>query len=967
MLDASSRETGLPVDEATVAIKTPPHSIEAEQSVLGGLMLDNQAMDRVADKLTANDFYNTGHRYIYSAICSLSNETKPFDPLTVAGLLESRGELDDAGGMLYLAELAGSVPSVANISAYAGIIFERSMLRRLISTSQKIADSAYNPEGRDSQAILDEAERLVFSIAEERPNIGGPVGVREILENTVKKIDEMFNAGNAITGTTTGFKDLDEMTSGLQPSDMVIVAARPSMGKCIVAGSRVLDPETGRLVLIDEIVKNKTGTLLSLGDNFRLSPATPIAFVDDGLKPVFKVRTALGRTIETTLTHPFLSDGGWKPLGELKVGDCVAVPRILPVFGKERLAEHELKALAYFIGDGGTTQSSLRFTNNNEAILTDFEGAINAFGSVKCARINDGTRTPTVRVSSDNEEVRLARQHFALRLGQHMDEKGLTGAWLAGELGATPATISQWRSGISTPEASFIPALYQVLALDEQDLFGGGYTQAVWSGKNRVAQWLEQHGLLHKLAHQKMLPEIIYQLEKPSLAIFLRHLFACDGSAFAESNGQSRISYASSSEALIRGIQHLLIRFGINAKVRAKVTNYEGAQTPWELEILSQSALRIFVEEIGIFGKEERIASLKAGLVGKKSHSNRDALPESVCDYVLGLKGKSSWPDIFARAGQECPNKYNPHLVGDSRRRVSRQRAAFFAELFDDQYLRNLAVSDVYWDEIVAIEFMGEKQVYDLTVDKTHNFVADDFCVHNTTFAMNLVENALLHSDKGVMVFSLEMPAEQLMMRMLSSLGRINQSKVRSGQLEEEDWPKLLSAVERIKDKKLFIDDTAGISPSEMRSRVRRVVREHGQLGMIMIDYLQLMQIPGFGEGRTNEISEISRSLKAIAKEFNVPVIALSQLNRSLEQRPNKRPVNSDLRESGAIEQDADVIMFIYRDEVYNPDTEYKGVAEIIIGKQRNGPIGTCRLAFIGQFTRFENLAADAYGRFDDE
>jgi len=857
MLNASPRELELPIDEATVAIKIPPHSIEAEQSVLGGLMLDNQALDRVVDKLTANDFYNAGHRYIYSAISSLSNESKPFDPLTVAGLLETRGELDDVGGMLYLAELANSVPSVANIGAYAGIIFERSVLRRLISTGQKIADNAYNPEGRDSQTILDEAERLVFNIAEERPNSGGPVGVREILENTVKKIDEMFNAGNAITGTTTGFKDLDEMTSGLQASDMVIVAARPSMGKCIVAGSRVLDPETGRLVLIDEMVKNKAGTLLSLGDDFRLLPATPSAFVDDGLKPVFKVRTALGRTIETTLTHPFLSDGGWKPLGELKVGDCVAVPRILPVFGKERLAEHELKALAYFIGDGGTAESSLRFTNNNKAMMEDFAGATNA--------------------------------------------------------------------------------------------------------------WLEQHGLLHKLAHQKMLPEIIYQLEKPSLAIFLRHLFACDGSAFAESNGQNRISYASSSEALIRGIQHLLIRFGINAKVRAKVTNYEGAQTPWELEILSQSALRIFVEEIGIFGKEERIASLKEGLVGKKSHGNQDALPESVCDYVLGLKGKSSWPDIFARAGQECPDKYNPHLVGDSRRRVSRQRAAFFAELFDDQYLRNLAVSDVYWDEIVAIEFMGEKQVYDLTVDKTHNFVADDFYVHNTTFAMNLVENALLNSDKGVMVFSLEMPAEQLMMRMLSSLGRINQSKVRSGQLEEEDWPKLLSAVERIKDKKLFIDDTAGISPSEMRSRVRRVVREHGQLGMIMIDYLQLMQIPGFGEGRTNEISEISRSLKAIAKEFNVPVIALSQLNRSLEQRPNKRPVNSDLRESGAIEQDADVIMFIYRDEVYNPDTEYKGVAEIIIGKQRNGPIGTCRLAFIGQFTRFENLAADAYGRFDDE
>ncbi len=236
-----------------------------------------------------------------------------------------------------------------------------------------------------------------------------------------------------------------------------------------------------------------------------------------------------------------------------------------------------------------------------------------------------------------------------------------------------------------------------------------------------------------------------------------------------------------------------------------------------------------------------------------------------------------------------------------------------------------------------------------------------------TTFAMNLVENAVMRTDKAVLVYSLEMPSDSIVMRMLSSLGRIDQTKVRSGKLDDEDWPRLTSAINLLNDKKLFIDDTAGISPSEMRARTRRLVREHGDLALIMIDYLQLMQIPGSsGDNRTNEISEISRSLKALAKEFNCPVIALSQLNRSLEQRPNKRPVNSDLRESGAIEQDADVIMFVYRDEVYHPETEFKGVAEIIIGKQRNGPIGTVRLAFIGKYTRFENLAAGMYN-FEDE
>ncbi|HAG72060.1 MAG TPA: replicative DNA helicase, partial [Gammaproteobacteria bacterium] len=230
-----------------------------------------------------------------------------------------------------------------------------------------------------------------------------------------------------------------------------------------------------------------------------------------------------------------------------------------------------------------------------------------------------------------------------------------------------------------------------------------------------------------------------------------------------------------------------------------------------------------------------------------------------------------------------------------------------------------------------------------------------------TAFAMNLVENAIMKTEMPVLVFSLEMPAQSLIFRMLSSIGRINQTKIRTGQLTEEDWPGFNNAVAKLKDKPLFIDDSSGLSPMEMRSRARRIVREHGSLGMVVIDYLQLMQIKGYGDNRVGEISEISRSLKMLAREFECPVIALSQLNRGLEQRPNKRPIMSDLRESGAIEQDADIISFIYRDEVYNEDSPDKGVAEVIIGKQRNGPIGTVRLAFQGQFTRFENYIQPRY------
>jgi len=230
-----------------------------------------------------------------------------------------------------------------------------------------------------------------------------------------------------------------------------------------------------------------------------------------------------------------------------------------------------------------------------------------------------------------------------------------------------------------------------------------------------------------------------------------------------------------------------------------------------------------------------------------------------------------------------------------------------------------------------------------------------------TTLAINIAENAALGNKVPAAIFSMEMSCEQLSFRMLSSIGRIPQTRLRTGKLHDEDWPRVDSAVSMMADAPIFIDDSGALTPTEVRARARRLKREHG-LGLIVVDYLQLMQVSGTVENRATEISEISRSLKALAKELDVPVIALSQLNRSVEQRQDKRPVMSDLRESGAIEQDADVILFIYREEVYERETPRKGIADIIIAKQRNGPTGEFHLTFLGEYTRFENLVAEAYG-----
>jgi replicative DNA helicase len=454
-------------DHQVDTLKVPPHSIEAEQSVLGGLMLDNQAFDRVAELVVSHDFYTRTHKLIFEAMERLVEQSQPIDLITISESLEKNNQLTAVGGFAYLAEIAKNTPSAANIDAYASIVCECAVVREMIGVANEIAEAGFNPEGRDSHELLDLAESKVFKIAEQRTkSTEGPQSIHSILEKTVDKIEELYQSPqDGVTGVSTGYHDLDQMTAGLQPSDLIIVAARPSMGK--------------------------------------------------------------------------------------------------------------------------------------------------------------------------------------------------------------------------------------------------------------------------------------------------------------------------------------------------------------------------------------------------------------------------------------------------------------------------------------------------------------------TTFAMNLAEHAAMTQDKPVLIYSLEMPSEQIMMRMLASLGRINQTKVRTGQLDDEDWARLSSTMGLLMEKgKMYIDDASGLTPTDVRSRARRIARDHGGISMIMVDYLQLMRVPSLSDNRTLEIAEISRSLKALAKELQCPVIALSQLNRTLEQRADKRPVNSDLRESGSIEQDADLIMFIYRDEVYNDDSPDKGVAEIIIGKQRNGPIGKVRLTFQGQFSRFDNYAGPA---FDDE
>jgi replicative DNA helicase len=408
------------------------------------------------------------------------------------------------------------------------------------------------------------------------------------------------------------------------------------------------------------------------------------------------------------------------------------------------------------------------------------------------------------------------------------------------------------------------------------------------------------------------------------------------------------------SERMARQVQHLLLRFGVIASLRTRRVRYKGAfRAAFQLDITDAQSIETFIDSIGIFGKEAALDRVSKVLATKRYQTNRDLIPVGAWVRIDATRKGASWPAIAGAMGLSIPGS-NLHV---GRRALSRRRLAEIARVLDDAGLHDLAKSDVYWDRIVSIEPAGQEQVYDLTIPGTHNFVANDVCVHNTAFCLNIAEHAALRTDTGVAIFSLEMAKEQLAMRMLCSEARVDLARVRTGHLSDREFPKLAMAAGRLGDAPIYIDDTPALSVLELRAKARRLKRDAAaKLGLVIVDYIQLMRGSEGRDNREQEISEISRSLKALAKELSVPVVALSQLNRQVENRTPPVPRLADLRESGAIEQDADVICFLYRDEYYNPeDTEKQGVAEVHIAKQRNGPIGKIELTFLKEYTRFEN------------
>ncbi|MBI5274917.1 MAG: replicative DNA helicase [Burkholderiales bacterium] len=774
-------EDEFPRDRQVAQLRIPPHSIEAESSVLGGLLLDNGAWDRMGDLLTDSDFYRYEHRLIFAAIGGLINATKPADVITVFEQLQSLGKAEEVGGLAYLNSLAQYVPSAGNIRRYAEIVRERSILRKLVSASDEIATAAFNPQGKAVDRILDEAEQKIFNIGEEGSRMKqGFQGMDSLVVELLDRVQEMSDNPNDITGVPTGFYDLDRMTSGMQAGDMIVLAARPSMGK-----------------------------------------AQPVDA---------KVRTLTG----------------WKAMGELEVGDAVA-----SVDGRPSI-------VTGIYPQGVKQVFRVTFSDGRSA-----ECCADHLWKVHCRH------WPEARVLQTSElQALLARKRYQNRVwiepatGEFGHEDPLpVDPWV---LGALLGSGSLSGSGSVMCSAASVKALQPLGARvgDGMEVVHADVTVSLQPDLLRVA--LEGLGLLDLPSDRTFIPRLYLEANRAARVDLLRGLLGSDECA----EPRSAAELSTMSRQLSDDVAELVRSLG-----------------GW---------CSIHTEQLHVMN----VAGMQVG-----------GLSAYVCHISLS----------------ENPQE---------RRRLN----------------------------VVTITPTRQAQCQCIAVSHPDKlYITDqDVVTHNTSLAINIAEHVALHEGLPVAVFSMEMGASQLAVRIVGSIGRIDQGHLRTGKLTDDEWPRLTEAIEKLRNISLFIDETPGLTPSELRANARRLSRQCGKLGLIVVDYLQLMSGSGGGadENRATELGEISRGLKMLAKELQCPVIALSQLNRGVETRTDKRPMMSDLRESGAIEQDADVIMFIYRDDYYNKDSKEPGVAEVIIGKQRNGPTGTIKLAFLKPLTKFESLAS---------
>jgi replicative DNA helicase len=859
--------------------RVPPQDLDAEQSVLGGMLLSKDAIADVVEVLKGHDFYKPAHETVFQAILDLYAKGEPADPITVSAELTKRGEITKVGGAPYLHTLVQSVPTAANAEYYAEIVHERAVLRRLVEAGTKITQMGYAGDG-DVDEIVNSAQAEIYAVTEQRTSEDyAPLG--DIMEGALDEIEAIGSRSGQMSGVPTGFTDLDSLTNGLHPGQMIVIAARPAMGKALALDTPLPTPSgwttMGQVRPGDELLAHD-------GTPTRVVAATDV--MED--RPCYEITFDDGTTVVADAEHQWLTDTRESRRAEQEgsAGERRARAAV-------RTTEDIAATLHCADESGNRFNHSVR--NASPLVLPQRELPVPAYalgvwlgsGHGRAARINTTDSEIVRRLESEGLEVRRVGTSIAhtLKFAVEKPERTERSCAVCGSLPALAGARSRAQCCAGTAGG----ASAAVLRSSCVDCGKGCFST---SPKPRCATCARRHGsLLVPLRDMGVLgdrhiPQDYLRGSETQRRDLLAGLLDAGGSV--TDTGAVRLSVT--DRALAEGIVELLMSLGHRCGTATE--RVEG----------------------------RLLKGLASGGRSEKS-SRAYVIDFTTSDVVFGLQHTRR--THAERAGQGAP--------GPVRR---------------------------YITEVRKVESVPVRCVQ---VDNAeHLYLATRSMVptHNSTLALDFARACSIQNNMASVIFSLEMGRNEIAMRLLSAEARVALHHMRSGSMTDDDWTRLARRMPDVSAAPLFIDDSPNLSMMEIRAKCRRL-KQRQDIKLVIIDYLQLMQAGGSkrSESRQQEVSDMSRNLKLLAKELEVPVIALSQLNRGPEQRTDKKPMVSDLRESGSIEQDADMVILLHREDAYEKESPRAGEADIIVGKHRNGPTATITVAFQGHYSRFVDMA----------
>jgi len=849
--------------------RTPPQDVSAEQSVLGGMLLSKDAIADVVEIVRGHDFYRPAHETVYETIIDLYGRGEPADPVTVGAELQKRGELGRIGGAPYLHTLVSSVPTAANAGFYAEIVRERAVLRRLVEAGTRIVQMGYSGDG-DADQIVDRAQAEVFAITDRRTS-EDYLPLSAIMEGTLDEIEAIGSRGGVMVGVPTGFTDLDQLTNGLHAGQMIVLAARPAIGKALALDTPLPTP-TGWTTMGEIQVGDRL-----VGDDGRPTTVTAVTDVLRG-RPCYEVEFSDGAIIVADAEHGWLTEtrASRRSAYAARVGaGRVRRQRIFPAV---RTTEEVARTLRVETLSDRRLNHSVR----NPAPMQRPKASLLLPPYTLGVWLGDGhsagarytSADPEIAVHIEAEGLHVRRcsgWSYSLRM-DHSGAIPMRNCIVCGKQ-FTPRTVDVRACGrvCGGRSRGLQPPRRRPRCPD----CGGDY-----SGLRRCASCHAHHGTV---------PAILRTLgvlgDKHIPREYLR-----------ASEDQRR--------ALLAGL-----------------LDTDGTVTPTGSVQFSVTSRRLAMDV------RELVATLgyKSGLTTKRVRGRSES---SSTAYTITF---SSNDDVFRLERKRLTHK---------QRRSGRDAKIGYRYIVDVRSVASVPVTCVEVDNRSRLYLAGPTMVP----------------THNSTLGLDLARSAAIKHQMTTVIFSLEMGRNEITMRLLSAEARVPLHHMRAGRMNDDDWNRIARRTGEVSGAPLFIDDSPNMTMMEIRAKCRRLKQRH-ELRLVIVDYLQLMTSGKRIESRQQEVAEFSRALKLLAKELEVPVIAISQLNRGPEQRQDKKPMLSDLRESGSIEQDADMVILLHREDAYEKESPRAGEADFIVAKHRNGPTATITVAFQGHYSRFVDMA----------